>query len=98
MSGRAALWGNFMQVRKAVQLAYLLLIASFAVSPRAEATDNKPLPTNPVGAHGNGTTSVTKEAAVAAAEFDKRQLALIQKVSLYFNQMSDLKGVFVQTG
>jgi outer membrane lipoprotein-sorting protein len=80
-----------------MQLAYLLLIAGFAVPPRADAADNKPVPPNPVGAHGTWTNSVTKEAAVAGAEYDKRQLGLIQKVSLYFNQMSDLKGVFVQT-
>jgi outer membrane lipoprotein-sorting protein len=36
------------------------------------------------------------EAAVGI-ELDNHQLALIKKVSLYFNQMGDLKGAFVQT-
>jgi outer membrane lipoprotein-sorting protein len=86
-----------MQVRTVVQLAYLLLIAGFAFAPSAAATDNKPVPPNPMGPHGTWTHSVSKDATVAGVEFDKRQLALIQKVSLYFNQMSDLKGAFVQT-
>jgi outer membrane lipoprotein-sorting protein len=86
-----------MLVRKAVELAYFLLITGFAVAYRADAADNKPVPPNPVGARAVWTQSVNKDVAVAGAEFDKRQLALIQKVSLYFNRMSDLKGGFVQT-
>jgi outer membrane lipoprotein-sorting protein len=35
--------------------------------------------------------------AAAGIELDNHQLALIKKVSLYFNQMGDLKGAFVQT-
>ena len=30
-------------------------------------------------------------------EFDKKQIELIQKVTAYFNQMTEIKGVFVQT-
>ena len=64
----------------------------------ATAQDRKPVPPNPVGAEdGNWRQSVNTEAAVAGEEFDKRQVELIQKVSAYFNQMSDLKGIFVQT-
>jgi outer membrane lipoprotein-sorting protein len=98
--GRAVLWGNFMQVRIAPQLGYFLLltVATCALPLQARAGDNKPVPPNPVGTHDNNwSPSVTKEAAATGIELDKHQLALIQKVSLYFNQMSDLKGVFVQT-
>ena len=85
-----------MQARTAVQLARFVLVASLLASTGVFAGD-KPVPANPVGAHGTWTESVTKEAAVTGQELDKRQLALIQKVSVYFNHMSDLKGVFVQT-
>ena len=86
-----------MQARIAVQLAYLLLLTACFLPPLARAGDDKPVPPNPVGAHGNWTQSVSKDTAVAGVELDKRQLALIQKISVYFNQMSDLKGAFQQT-
>jgi outer membrane lipoprotein-sorting protein len=38
--------------------------------------------------------TVTKE---PGAEFDAKQLEIIQKVTAYFNEMSDMKGAFVQT-
>ncbi len=80
--------------------AKLALFAMIGLSPAwALAQDaKKPIPPNPVGASGgNWTQSVTKEAAIAGEEFDKKQIELIQKVNVYFNQMSDLKGLFVQT-
>jgi outer membrane lipoprotein-sorting protein len=77
------------------------LLAQFSLAALLAATcataGDKPVPPNPIGAHGSWTESVTKEAAVSGEELDKRQLALIQKVSAYFNHMSDLKGLFVQT-
>ncbi len=57
----------------------------------------KPMPPNPVGASGTWTQTVKKEAAIAGEEFDKKQIELIQKVTAYFNQMSEIKGLFVQT-
>jgi outer membrane lipoprotein-sorting protein len=86
-----------MHARIAVQFGCCLLLTVCALPFCANAGDEKAVPPNPVGAHGNWTQSVSKEATVEGVELDKRQLALIQKVSLYFNQMSDLKGVFVQT-
>jgi len=42
--------------------------------------------------------TVTKEPGVAGGrEFDAKQIDLIQKVTNYFNQMGDMKGLFVQT-
>lgn len=80
--------------------AKLALFAMIGLSPAwALAQDaKKPIPPNPVGAHGgNWSQSVTKEAAITGEEFDKKQIELIQKVNVYFNNMSDLKGSFVQT-
>ena len=39
----------------------------------------------------------TRKLRSAGEEFDKKQMELIQKVNAYFNQMSEIKGLFVQT-
>lgn len=57
----------------------------------------KPMPANPVGVAPTWGSTVTREAAVAGEEFDKKQIAIVQNVSAYFNKMPDLKGMFVQT-
>jgi outer membrane lipoprotein-sorting protein len=81
-------------------LARLALFAALGLVPLgASAQDAKkgPLP-NPVGAAaGTWTQSVTREAAIAGEEFDKKQIELIRKVSAYFSQITELKGGFVQT-
>lgn len=42
--------------------------------------------------------TITKEPpAGGGREFDAKQLALIEKVTAYFNQMGDMKGTFMQT-
>ena len=89
-------WGNFMPGRIVAQLA---LFAVLALAPAwAWAQDaKKPIPPNPVGAGGSWGSTVNKEAAIAGEEFNKAQMELIQKVSAYFNKMSEIKGLFVQT-
>jgi outer membrane lipoprotein-sorting protein len=57
----------------------------------------KPLPPNPIGAQGSWTQTVNKEAAISGEELDKRQVELIRKVTAYFNQLTEIKGLFVQT-
>jgi len=90
-----ATWGSFMHARL---LARLAVFAALALAPTwAWAQDKKPVPPNPVGAGGNWTGTVNKEAAISGEEFDKKQMELIQKVATYFNQMSEIKGLFVQT-
>jgi outer membrane lipoprotein-sorting protein len=82
-----------MQARKAAQLALMAMVGAMAM---AAAQDKKPA--NPAAAQGgNWSQSVSTEPALAGEELDKRQIELVRKVSVYFNQMSDLKGVFVQT-
>jgi outer membrane lipoprotein-sorting protein len=86
-----------MHARITAQLAFCAMVGLAPALAFAEDA-KKPLPANPVGASsGNWTQSVNKEAAIAGEEFDKKQIELIQKVNGYFNQMSDLKGLFVQT-
>jgi outer membrane lipoprotein-sorting protein len=86
-----------MQARRAVQRASIAIMCMVALAPGRAGAEDKPVPPNPVGAFGTWAQSVSKEAAVGGEELDKRQLALVAKVSAYFNQMSDLQGVFVQT-
>jgi len=79
--------------------AQLVAIAVVALTPTwALAQDaKKPVPPNPVGAGGAWSQTVNKEAAIAGEEFDKKQMELIQKVGAYFRQMTEIKGLFVQT-
>jgi outer membrane lipoprotein-sorting protein len=78
--------------------ALFVVAAAFALAPMtAWAQDKKPIPPNPVGAGGNWTGTVNKDAAISGEEFDKKQTELIQRVGAYFNQMSEIKGSFVQT-
>jgi len=80
--------------------ARLALFAVFGLAPLvASAQDaKKATPPNPVGAAaGTWTQTIKREAAIAGEEFDKKQIELIQKVSVYFNQITELKGTFVQT-
>jgi outer membrane lipoprotein-sorting protein len=90
-----ALRGSFMHARFMAQLA---ITAVVALAPTwVQAQDKKPVPPNPVGAGGAWTQSVNKDAAIKGEEFDKKQIELIQKVTGYFNQMTEIKGGFVQT-
>jgi outer membrane lipoprotein-sorting protein len=84
-----------MHARITAQLAFAALIALAHATALAQDA-KKPVPANPVGA-GNWNQTVNKEAAIAGEDFDKKQIELIQKVTTYFNQMSEIKGLFVQT-
>jgi len=77
-----------------------MLAAAVAVAVTFQAASGqdskKAAPPNPVGALPNWSQTVAKE-AVVGEQLDKKQLDLVQKVNGYFNQMSDMKGLFVQT-
>jgi outer membrane lipoprotein-sorting protein len=85
-----------MHARLMAQLAITAVVALAPVWVLAQDA-KKPVPPNPVGAGGAWTQSVNKDAAIKGEEFDKKQIELIQKVTGYFNQMTELKGGFVQT-
>jgi hypothetical protein len=88
--------GSFMHARLMAQLAITAVVALAPVWVLAQDA-KKPVPPNPVGAGGAWTQSVNKDAAIKGEEFDKKQIELIQKVTGYFNQMTEIKGGFVQT-
>jgi outer membrane lipoprotein-sorting protein len=68
-----------------------------AADTRAQ-DQKKPAPAIPVGATQPGWTgTVLPPQAVNGQMFDEKQLAIINRVSLYFNELNDLKGLFVQT-
>jgi outer membrane lipoprotein-sorting protein len=80
-------------------MAQLAVLAAVALAPGWVLAQDakKPVPPNPVGAGGTWSQSVKKDAAIAGEEFDKKQMELIQKVTGYFSQMTEIKGGFVQT-
>ena len=68
----------------------IALAATLAVAASAVAQGTKP----PPPANPNWNQTVSKEGE--GQELDAKQMALIQKVSQYFNQLGDMKGNFVQ--
>ena len=88
--------GSFMHARFTAQLAIAAVVALAPAWVLAQDA-KKPVPPNPVGAGGTWSQTVNKDAAIKGEEFDKKQIELIQKVTGYFNQMTEIKGVFVQT-
>jgi outer membrane lipoprotein-sorting protein len=80
-----------MHARRPVQLAVLALACGGLVGTAlAQGVKTPPQPPQ------NWNQTVTKEPEVAGQEFDAKQVALIQKVSAYFNQLGDMKGNFTQ--
>ena len=75
-------------------LAALAIAVTFQAAWAQEA--RKP-PANPVGIAPTWNQSVTKDVGVVGEQLDKKQIELVQKVNGYFNQMGDMKGLFVQT-
>ena len=71
--------------------ASVAVAAGLAGAALAQAAKTPP----PAPQEWGGT--VTKEPATAS-EFDAKQLDLVQKVTGYFNELGDMKGLFVQTG
>jgi outer membrane lipoprotein-sorting protein len=86
-----------MHARMLSRLALFAALGLVSFGALAQGAKKAPVP-NPVGAAaGNWTQSVTREAAIAGEEFDKKQMELIHKVSDYFTHLSELQGGFVQT-
>ena len=75
------------------------MLAALAIAVTFQATsaqDARKPPANPVGIP-TWNQSVTKDVGVVGEQLDKKQIELVQKVNGYFNQMGDMKGLFVQT-
>jgi outer membrane lipoprotein-sorting protein len=70
-------------------------VAVSMLSASALAQTGKPAPANPVGA-GQGWSAQTVPEQKSGRAFEARELQAIQKVTTYFNELSNLKGQFVQ--
>jgi len=77
-------------------VAALVLAAAAAVAEEGRGAG----PANQAAPQGGQTwaQTVSREPSAAEPQFDKKQLDIIQKVNHYFNQMTGIKGTFVQTG
>jgi outer membrane lipoprotein-sorting protein len=84
-----------MNARIGAMLAALALAAPWQAGLAQDA--KKGTPPNPVGAMPAWNQTVSKDTSVVGEQLDKKQVELVQKVSGYFNQMGDMKGLFVQT-
>lgn len=96
MSAGWRISGDFMYARISARLA-VIAVAALAPAWVLAQEARKPIPPNPVGA-GTWSQTVSRDAAISGEELDKKQVELIQKVTGYFNQMTEIKGLFVQTG
>lgn len=76
----------------------LALGLAFALAmPLAAQEAKKDTPNSPLGGGPAWNAKVNAEAP-AGVELDAKQMALVGKVSAYFNGLNNLKGAFVQTG
>jgi outer membrane lipoprotein-sorting protein len=75
-------------------VAALSLAAAAAVAQDGKAR----APANQAATSPQWAQTVSREPAGQAAELDKKQLDIVHKVNQYFNQMTGIKGTFVQTG
>jgi len=81
-----------MQARLLARVLTLVATGAALGSAAHGQTAKAPSPVTP-----EWNQTITKEPNVAGQEFDAKQLELLQKVTIYFNQMGDMKGTFVQT-
>jgi outer membrane lipoprotein-sorting protein len=80
------------------RIGAILAALAVAVPLAAFGQDaKKGVPPNPAAATSPWSQTVSKDASVVGEQLDKKQLELVQKVNGYFNQMADMKGLFVQT-
>jgi len=75
-------------------VAGLSLAVCALAAPLVAQEAKKDVPNNPVGA---GAAWNAKVESPAGVELDAKQIALVGKVSTYFNTLNNLKGTFVQT-
>ena len=80
------------------RIGAILAALAVAVPLAAFGQDaKKGVPPNPAAATSPWSQTVSKDASVVGEQLDKKQVELVQKVNGYFNQMADMKGLFVQT-
>src|SRR5438034_661631 len=75
----------------------LFLLSGLAIGAAFAQEAKKPVQANPVAVGTPpGRTAIGGQGAIGQ-ELSKKQMEVIQKVNLYFNQLGSIKGTFVQT-
>jgi len=72
----------------------LLLLSGLAIGGASAQEAKKPAQANPVAVGTRSSQSITQG---GGEQLTKKQLEVVQKVNLFFNQLGSLKGSFVQT-
>ena len=86
-----------MGLRHMVPLACAVVLGlSLGAGPGRAQEAKRPLPANPLGADAGWKPKVSREPG-GPEELTRAQLALIKKIDLYFNELPDIQGAFVQT-
>jgi outer membrane lipoprotein-sorting protein len=83
-----------MNGRRTALLALVAMIGAGTGQLSAQEAKKAP-PSNPVGIGSTWNQTVSKE--VTGEEYTKKQVELIQRVTVYFRELPDIKGSFVQT-
>ena len=74
-----------------------LVVAAMAVATSVGTVAEDEKKGAPAVGAGTWNQTVTKEPAVAGVSLDPQQIDAVKKVSNYFNELTTLKGAFVQT-
>jgi len=75
----------------------LLLLGGLAIGVVSAQEPKKPVQANPLAVGTPPSQLFNRGAGATRAELSKKQMELVQKVNLYFNQLGGLKGSFIQT-
>jgi outer membrane lipoprotein-sorting protein len=84
-------------LRRCTATALFALLSSLVISGVSAQEPKKPDRANPLAVGTPPSQSVNKGGGATGAELSKKQIEVVQRVNLYFNQLSSLKGTFIQT-
>src|SRR6202521_4660752 len=75
----------------------LLILSGLAIGGASAQEAKKPAQSNPVAIGTPPARPVTRGGGANGEQLTNKQVEVVQKVNLYFNQLGSLKGSFVQT-
>jgi outer membrane lipoprotein-sorting protein len=84
-------------LRRWTATALFVLLSGLAIGGVSAQEPKKPARANPLAVGTPPSQSVNKGGGTTGAELSKKQIEVVQRVNLYFNQLSSLKGTFIQT-
>ncbi len=75
----------------------VLLLSGLAIGGVSAQEPKKPVHGNPVAVGTPPSQFINRAKGATGVELSKKQMEVVQRVNLYFNQLGNLKGSFVQT-